>query len=82
MLSLLVLTWSAWCLTGHAVEAPPSLDELLKEYRKHELPMPPPEAKLVRYLSFDSGISVTNGKLDPRIRVYSLAFLIQSVFAN
>ena len=76
-LGLLALSWPAWCSIGSTAEAPPSLDELLKEYRKHELPLPPPEAKLVRYQSFDSGISVTNGKLQPRTKKYSLAFLIK-----
>jgi hypothetical protein len=73
---LLAVTWLGSGLTGNAADSP-SLDELLKEYRKHELPLPPREAKLVRYLEREPGITVINGKLEPRTRESLLAFLVK-----
>src|SRR5262245_37413566 len=52
---------------------PPSLDELLKQYKELGLPFPPKEAKLVRYQDgWEDGV---NGKIRPK--GYSLAFEIK-----
>jgi hypothetical protein len=77
IMSLLAPMWLAWCALGSSAETPLTLDELLKEYKKHELPLPPKDAMLVRYESFDSGIAIINDKLQPRMIDYSLAFVME-----
>lgn len=58
--------------TSAKAQTTTSLDELLKEYQAHGLPLPPKDRKLVQ---FDSGIRVySNGKGEPR---YLLAFEIK-----
>ena len=74
---MFLLTWLGQCLAGGTAEATPSLDDLLKEYRKYDLPLPARKAKLVRYQSFDSGTIIILDKLQPRRIEYSLAFLTE-----
>jgi hypothetical protein len=51
----------------------PSLDQLLAEYRSYGLPLPPVDAKLVRFES--GGRYVLNGKLMPP--TYFVGFLLR-----
>lgn len=67
---ILALLWSAIIPIGGAAEPVPALDELLKEYQELGLPMPPNEAKLVRYESGGGGI--VNRVVQPK--TYSMAF--------
>src|SRR5262245_54428794 len=69
-IALLASVW-LWCgFGGFAAEPAPSLDELLKEYRALGLPLPPKEAKLVRYEAGGGGI--VNGRVQPT--TFSVAF--------
>src|SRR5262245_27333461 len=56
-----------------AAEPFPSLDELLKEYQALGLPLPPKEAKFVRYESGGGGI--VNGVVQPK--TYDIAFEVK-----
>jgi hypothetical protein len=67
------VTWLGWGLPASADEPPASLDELLKAYRSFGLPLPPKEAKLVRYKSGGGGL--VNGEVQPKR--YGLAFLLE-----
>ncbi len=70
---MLTLIWLGWGLTGIAAEPLPSLDDLLKEYLALDLPVPPNEAKLVRYEAGGGGIILR--KVQPK--EYSLAFEVK-----
>lgn len=70
---LLVLTSLGWALSSVAAEPLPSLDALLKDYKALGLPLPPPEAKLVRYEAGGGGI--VYGVVQPTR--YGLAFQIK-----
>lgn len=72
MASLLTLTGLAFLSSSARAEPLASLDDLLKEYRALGLPLPPKEAKLVRYEAGGGGI--VNGEVQPTD--YALAFLI------
>lgn len=76
VVGMFLLTWLGRCLARDAAEATPTLDDLLKEYRKLDLPLPPRKAKLVRYQSLDPGVVIVNGKIQPHRKEYALAFLI------
>lgn len=76
VVGMFLLTWLGQCLAGGADEATPSLDDLLKEYRKHDLPLPPRKAQLVRYQSLHPGVVVVNGRIQPQRKEYALAFSI------
>ncbi|MBI1914162.1 MAG: hypothetical protein HYS12_05410 [Planctomycetes bacterium] len=73
IVGLLIVSWLGWGGLGLAAEVP-SLDELLKEYRALGLPIPPREAKLVRYQS--GGGDRVNGKV--KSKVFSLAFQLDA----
>ncbi len=68
----IVLGFLGRCSTSIAEE--PSLDDLLKQYKALGLPLPPKEAKLVRFESGGGGIIYQ--KIQPR--TYRLAFLLKT----
>jgi hypothetical protein len=69
----LILFLQVCGLQGLAGEPLPSLNNLLKEYETLGLPLPPKDAKLLRYEA--GGGFIYNGKLKPK--TYSLAFEIK-----
>jgi hypothetical protein len=73
-LATLSLASLAWAWEGSAAGPLPSLDDLLKQYQALGLPMPPKEAKLVRYEAGGGGI--VNRKVQPK--VYGVAFQIKA----
>ena len=57
-------------LAASVMAGAPDLDGLLKEYRALGLPLPPDDAKLVRYESGGGGL--VDGKVQPKL--FALAF--------
>ncbi len=61
------------CKSAAAADPLPKLPDLLAEYKGLGLPLPPPKARLVRYLA--GGDFILNGVLQPK--EFSLAFELQ-----
>jgi hypothetical protein len=68
----IVLLW--WNLAGRGAEPLPSLDDLSAQYRALGLPIPPKDAKLVRF-EWPGG-ATTGGKAQPKR--FGLAFLVKA----
>src|SRR5436305_253253 len=66
----LLMICLGWGHAGISAEPLPALDELLKQYQALGLPLPPKEAKLVRYEAGGGGI--VNDVVQPKY--YGLAF--------
>jgi hypothetical protein len=72
-LGLVLLFLAIACLSLQATEPVPTLDELLKLYEKYELPMPPMDAKFVRYELGHEGFDIEGRRVQG---FQTFAFLI------
>ncbi len=78
---LLVLTSLGWGQLANAGEPLPSLAELLKQYQEFGLPVPPKDAKLVRYERPGGGHFQTIDGVTKRVvypTIHGLAFEVKS----